>query len=96
VDFGPIGAALYRSISAEFLGPEWEDLYYVIVPTNREEHLYCEMQEGIHNTLAEYAANGEIVRASRIEPIGPWCVRWWERYDSGFRLEVQVGDESRN
>ena len=34
---------------------------------------------------------GDFVRASQVVPIGPWCVYWWERFPSGYRLELKLG-----
>jgi hypothetical protein len=45
--------------------------------------------------VGEYAAGGEVVRASRLVPIGPWCIRWWQRYPAGYRLELEIGDPRR-
>jgi hypothetical protein len=35
---------------------------------------------------------GEPVLSSMAEPIGPWCVFWWGRFPSGYRLTVEVGE----
>ena len=32
------------------------------------------------------------VRAHRLAPIGPWCGSWWERFPSGYRLELEIGN----
>jgi hypothetical protein len=92
VDFTPCGAALYRMISAEYAGPDWEDGLDVWRERYREEHLYCESEEGFRDTIQRYAAEGETIRASRLVPIGPWCVYWWERFPAGYRLELEIGE----
>jgi hypothetical protein len=94
IHFTPPGAALYRMIAAEWLGPAWEDEIHVSVSqeTYREEHRYCETEEGLRAVLREYAARDEKVRASKVVPIGPWCVQWWKRFPRGYRLELQLGD----
>jgi hypothetical protein len=92
IDFTPGGAALYRMIAAEWLGPGWEDSLRVWRESYRKEHHYCETEEGLRRILQECAARGEVVRASKVVPIGPWCVYWWERFHSGCRLELQIGD----
>ncbi len=90
IDFTPAGADLYRAISAEWLGADWEDDLAVSKEYYREEHRYCEAEEGFAGIVEEYTAKGEVVRARRVVPIGPWCVHWWERFPSGVRLELQI------
>ena len=92
VDFTPRGAALYRTVAAEWLGPDWEDDLLVWKEFYREEHLYCEAEEGLRDIVQEYVERGEVVRASNLVPIGPWCVYWWEQFPSGYRLELNIGD----
>lgn len=94
IHFTPPGAALYRMIAAEWLGPAWEDNIHVCLSkeTYREEHRYCETEEGLQAILQQYAAREEKIRASKIVPIGPWCVQWWKRFPRGYRLELQLGD----
>jgi hypothetical protein len=92
VDFTPCGATLYRMIAAEWLGSDWEDNLMVWKETYREEHRYCEATEGLQGIEQGYAASGEIIRASKVVPIGPWCVYWWERFPAGYRLELQIGE----
>ncbi len=94
INFMPSGAALYRMLAAEWLGPTWEDEIQVCVSTEtyREEHRYCETEEGLRAVLQECADRQENVRTSKIVPIGPWCVQWWKRFPRGYRLELQVGD----
>jgi hypothetical protein len=89
IDFTPSGAALYRMIMAEYAGQNWENAIHAWQEYYREEHRYCQTQEGIQDTLQTYT--GEDVRATRIVLIGPWCVYWWERFPSGYRLEVEIG-----
>jgi hypothetical protein len=92
VDFTPCGATLYRMIAAEWLGSDWEDDLQVWKETYREEHRYCEAQEGLQGIEQKYAARGEFVRASKLVPLGPWCVYWWKRFPAGYRLELQIGE----
>jgi hypothetical protein len=92
IDFSPAGVTLYRMISAEWLGPDWEDGLSVSKGYYWEEHHYCEAEEGFQRIVQEHAAKGETIRASRIVPIGPWCVAWWERFAAGYRLELEMGD----
>jgi hypothetical protein len=92
LDFTPTGAGLYRKIAAEYLGRGWEDDFQVARTFYREEHLYCATEDGIQAALAMYAMQQEDVRATRLQQIGPWCVRWWETNPTGYRLEVEIGE----
>lgn len=87
IDFTPVGAALYRSIAAEWAGPTWEDGLRACKELFREEHFYGVTDEGLRSAAEEWAARGAVVR---LVPLGPWCVTWWQRHLAGFRLEVEV------
>jgi hypothetical protein len=92
IHFTPSGAALYRTLAAEWLGPAWEDEINVSQQSYREEHHYCETEEGMQAALQKYACRQEKVLASKVVPIGPWCVQWWKRFPRGYRVELQLGD----
>ncbi len=92
IHFTPSGAALYRMLAAEWLGPAWEDEIHVSKESYREEHRYCETEEGLRADLQKYQCSQEKVLASKVVPIGPWCVHWWKRFPRGYRLELQLGD----
>jgi hypothetical protein len=92
IDFTPTGAALYRMIAAEYLGPDWEDDLRAWRESYREDHRYCETEEGLRAVLDDYAAAGERVRSNQVVPIGPWCVSWWEWFPAGYRMELQIGE----
>lgn len=89
-DFTPTGAALYRAISAAWLGDDWEDGLSVSNGYFREEHRYCVAESGFRDIATAYEAEGRVVRCLRVVPIGPWCVYWWEQYPAGFRHELEV------
>ena len=91
IDFTFRGAALYRMIAAEWLGPDWEDALEVSKEYYREEHRYCEAERGLQGIAQGYMDRGEVVRASKVVSLGPWCVYWWERFPDGYRLELQIG-----
>jgi hypothetical protein len=87
IDFTPAGAALYRRVTTECVGPGWEDGLHACKELFREEHHYSVAEEGLREDAAEWAARGAVVR---LLPLGPWCVTWWQRHPAGFRLEVEV------
>ncbi len=91
-DFTVEGAQLYRMVSAEILGPEWEDGLAVEDTYYREEHRYCTTKEGLATVLQEYSESHETPKSVRTVPIGSWCVHWWQRFRSGYRLELTFGD----
>jgi hypothetical protein len=91
VDFTPVGAALYRMIAAEFLGPDWDAGLRVWKEHYREEHGYCEAEGPLQGVVQDCVARGETVLNSRIVPLGPWSVYWWKRFPHGYRLELQIG-----
>lgn len=90
VTFTTSGAALYRRILEDSLGVAWEDALYVSRGTEWEAHHYCAAEAPFFGTIAEHQSRGEIVRGLRLVPIGPWCVKWWERFPDGYRLELDL------
>ncbi len=92
IDFAPAGAALYRAIVAAWLGPDWEDDLRVSRVYFWEEHHYCESDVGFERIAQEHLAKGTLVQAKRSVPIGPWCVRWWDRFPAGYRLELELAE----
>jgi hypothetical protein len=93
IDFTVAGAELYRKLSAEILGPDWEDTIDVEEVFFLEVHHYCATEAAIAAANAEYAERGDVPISSRTVPIGPWCVHWWERFSSGYRLELTFGKQ---
>jgi hypothetical protein len=92
IDFTPLGAAFYRTMATEVFGSAWEDALIVSKAFYWEEHHYCESKNALSDVVIEYGYKGHTVWASRLMPIGPWCVHWWERYPAGYRLELELGD----
>ncbi|HEV3384144.1 MAG TPA: hypothetical protein VG097_04975 [Gemmata sp.] len=92
IDFTPTGAELYRMISDEWLGSDWENDLSVNREYYWEVHYYCESEERLELVVQEHVVKGDVVRASRMVPIGPWCVNWWQRFPKGYRLELDLGD----
>jgi hypothetical protein len=91
IDFTVEGAELYRKLSAEILGPDWEDTIDVEEVLFLEVHYYCAREAAIAAANAECEERGDVPISSRTVPIGPWCVYWWERFSSGYRLELTFG-----
>lgn len=92
LDFTPAGAVLYQMTAKEFLGPDWDAGIILEQECYRKEHRYCETEEGIEKARQDYLAHGENVLRTVVTPIGPWCVYWWERFASGYMMEVEIGE----
>ncbi|MGE3804827.1 MAG: hypothetical protein AB7K24_09165 [Gemmataceae bacterium] len=97
VDFTVAGAELWKKLAATIWPPgeerppfAWCQVVIEYKAQFRIEERYCEHSVGIANALRSYAQEGETVLASKTEPIGPWCVYWWDRYASGYRAEIEV------
>ena len=93
IDFTPAGAGLYRMISAEWLGPDWEDELRASHGYYWEEHYYAESEAAFDDLYQFGRVRRDAIRSRRVVPIGPWCVSWWERFPSGFRLELECGTD---
>ena len=87
IDFTPAGAALFRRVATEWVGPAREDGLHACKELFREEHCYDVAEEGLREVAEGWAARGAVVR---LVPLGPWCVTWWQRHPAGFCLEVEV------
>ena len=90
IDFSPAGAQLYRMICSDWLGPDWENNFSASRGYYWEEHHYCETDDGFERIVQEHIAKGDNLRAARVVPLGPWCVYWWERFPTGYRLELEL------
>ena len=86
LDFSLEGACLYRMVSAEVFGQDWEAELFVESPCYREEHRYCANQADVDSVRMEYSAPNETPTSWRTVSIGPWCVYWWKRFTSGYRI----------
>jgi hypothetical protein len=93
IEFTSFGATLYRKISAEWLGPHWEDDLQVSHDYLWEEHHYSESEAGFQDVTKKHLAAGVRINTSRVVPIGPWCVYWWQRFPAGYRLELELGND---
>lgn len=94
LDFSAEGALLYRMLSAEIFGQDWEDGLIVEASYFREEHRYCATEVGLDAVREEYTESGENPASVRTVPIGPWCVYWWKRFRSGHRMELTFGEHN--
>ncbi len=89
------GAKLYRMVSAQIFGQEWEDHLDVSVTYYSEEHRYCATEAGLISSDKHSPRTNETPQTTRTVPIGPWCVNWWQRFPSGYRMELTFGDKER-
>jgi len=95
LDYTPVGAGLYWSIVTEVNGPDWLATFSLTHEYYREEHRYCESRGGCTSgVFGGLATAGKAVRSEQCPRIGPWCAHWSEKFPSGYRLELQLGDPS--
>lgn len=92
LDFTPQGAEFYRALSAEIHGPDWEQSLSVHWSSYRVEHRYCATKDAAISVQTVCAESGESPIAVRVVPIGAWCVYWWQRFESGYRVELVFGE----
>jgi hypothetical protein len=91
-DFSPAGAEVYRMLSAEILGADWENGLFVEVPHYWEAHHYCATENGLKGILERHQPGGHVPRLVRTVEIGRWCVDWWKVFAAGFRFEITFGE----
>ena len=84
IDFSPAGAALYRMISAEWLGPDWEDDLIISKRYYWEAHYYCEAEEGFELIIPEHVARGEVIPGRSSYPDRPLVCPLVEAISSGL------------
>ncbi|MDB5388684.1 MAG: hypothetical protein JWM11_4330 [Planctomycetaceae bacterium] len=70
VDFTLEGAELYRRLSSEILGNDWEDRLHVKETYYWEVHNYCTGEAGLKRALQEYARLGEAPKTIRTVATG--------------------------
>ena len=93
VDFTTAGAEAWLARQADE-HPDPEPFAYTVVVCEKttawEEHHYCDSEQGFEEIWRERREQGTVFLSSRIVPIGPWCVYWWKRFLSGYRLELEL------
>lgn len=92
IAFSIAGANFYRSLSAEILGSEWEEDLIAEHSYYREEHRYSETPLPFRQQLDDVSFPIEAPKFSRVTSIEPWCVYWWERFPSGYKMELTFGE----
>jgi hypothetical protein len=67
---------------------------YCWADTFRVEHQYAECESVLWQPgPLDAPPDGRRV-VSRTVPLGRWCIRWWEHFESGVRGELEIGDPS--
>lgn len=96
VDLSLIGIDLLSNLGPAIYGSKWVDSWAVIREVYRKEHRYGGTLGDIASALSEYDAESErVLSIGPVTPLGPWCVKWWQRYDKGYRIEVEIGERVR-
>lgn len=94
VDFTQRGASLYRLVSAQWLGEDWDDGLVVERCWRSKVRYYCETESGLSGIEANLEAQGRVIRSRQLILLGRWSVFWHERFESGYCLELEFGDSA--
>jgi hypothetical protein len=97
VDFTVEGAALYQELGKELCGncPDEDEHFHV--QDGARAHIYHPTFDAARNTVEDYQSYMDfppwkdfpkVVSVSVPVQLGPWCVYWWRRFPSGFRVDV--------
>lgn len=91
VDFTVAGAGLYVRIRdsrdvARSKGTEPLAIYEAY----SRRHVYFERETDALAFSEEPPDDASLISISRPVAIGPWCVRWWKHFPSGYLVEVKV------
>jgi hypothetical protein len=94
VDFTVRGAARFQELHRDLYGEDQEKDATYSVSEGQVEHVYCPTLALALKTIDEYknlATFGGFpkVIVSAPVPVGPWCVRWWQSFPSGYRVDVE-------
>lgn len=92
VDLSPAGIELLSHLGPKVFGDAWLDGWQVQQDVFRREHRYARNLLDVASVFEEYNHSEETVLAvGPITPLGPWCVYWWERHPTGYRVELEIG-----
>jgi hypothetical protein len=91
LDYTIAGARLYQGLAREFLGDDWDAGLRMVQNQYRAEQWYTRTEQGMLEKLEELSSGEETILGAQIRPIGPWCTRWWDKFPSGYKLEVELG-----
>ena len=89
VDFTTTGAECYLRIMAE-IDPEGTfilESYPQLTETG--ESLFCPTYTAAEKDASYCRSDPEVSRVSEPIPLGPWCVYWWHRFPSGYRVDIE-------
>jgi hypothetical protein len=85
------GAQLYQSVAQDVLGIDWDTGLHLEQSDYHAERWYTQTEQGIWDKVEELHQGEEVIISCRVSKIGPWCLRWWQRFPSGYLLEVELG-----
>lgn len=86
------GIELLLELGPKIFGKAWFDGWRIEHEVFRREHRYARNLLDVASVFREYNDRDEKVRTiGPITPLGPWCVYWWERHPTGYRVELEIG-----
>lgn len=92
VDLSPAGVELLLELGPNIFGDAWLDGWRVEQDVFRREHRYAQTLLDVASVFDEYNQSEEtVLSVGPITPLGPWCVHWWERHPTGYRVELEIG-----
>lgn len=81
------GLQLYETITDDWLGKDWQ-LGISASTVRLDVDYYCESLDLVDLRLQEFREEGWCLADIHIEPIGPWCVHWWNTRSRGYRVSL--------
>jgi hypothetical protein len=89
VDFTPRGVECYLTLIDALREDDdpGQNAFYVDTPTG--ETVYCVTLEASRSVIDQHGRDPGVITSSEPVPIGPWCVSWWERFPSGYRIDIE-------
>jgi len=87
VDFTERGATVFKDLSKALYGPAFFSEATVESEDEAEVRFFAIDEHKAAQIAAEAGAKDPGAEVA-LEPIGPWCIYWWNCFDSGFLVKV--------
>lgn len=88
VDFTEEGADIFRDLSDELYGPLWFSKALIENEEQTQKTLYAYNSADIDDARNEAVRRGVNVVSKDL--LGKWCIYWWKRYESGWRITFEI------
>jgi hypothetical protein len=91
IDFTSKGAKVFQELSDELYGKDF--FSEALVDTKKGRFIYTAKKDRAQE-IASGAPAYKLYVAS-MKPLGKWCIYWWKRFPSGWRIDLTAkGEES--